>query len=53
MVHEVRIRDLKVTYRDGRTGQSTVISLDSLDARAEGVDMVSIARTVPASFTGT
>lgn len=38
VVHEVHIRDLKVTYRDGRTGQSTVIGLDSLEASAEGLD---------------
>ncbi|MFQ5617774.1 MAG: AsmA family protein [Rhodospirillales bacterium] len=38
VVHEVRVRDLKVTYRDGRTGQRTVIGLDSLEARAEGPD---------------
>ncbi len=38
VVHEVRIRDLKVAYRDGRTGRRTVIGLDSLEARAEGLD---------------
>ncbi len=38
VVHEVHIRDLKVVYRDGRTGQSTVIGLDSLEASAEGLD---------------
>ncbi len=38
VVHEVRIRDLKVVYRDGRTGQRTVIGLDSLEASAEGLD---------------
>ena len=38
VVHEVRIRDLKVAYRDGRTGRRTVIGLDSLEASAEGLD---------------
>ena len=38
VVHEVHVRDLKVAYRDGRTGQSTVVGLDSLEASAEGLD---------------
>ncbi len=38
VVHEVRIRDLKIVYRDGRTGRRTVFGLDSLEASAEGLD---------------
>ncbi len=38
VVREVRIRDLKVAYLDGRTGRRTVVVIDSLDARAEGLD---------------
>jgi len=37
VVQWVRIKDLNVTYRDGRTGEKTSLRLDHLDLRADTV----------------
>jgi len=38
LVRKVRIKDLRVTYRDGRTGEQTRLTLPSLDLGADGID---------------
>lgn len=38
LVRNIRIKDLRVTYRDGRTGDQTRLTLPSLDLGADGVD---------------
>ena len=38
VVRNIHIEDLRVTYRDGRTGEETRLSLPVLDLGAEGVD---------------
>lgn len=38
LVRKVRIKDLRVTYRDGRTGEQTRLTLPSLDLGADGVE---------------
>ena len=38
VVKWVRIEDLKLTYRDGRTGAKTQVALKNLDIRSEGLD---------------
>ena len=38
VVKWVRIEDLKLTYRDGRTGAKTQVGLKNLDIRSEGLD---------------
>ncbi len=38
VVHLVRIEDLTLTYRDGRSGDKTVLHLDKLNVRSDGTD---------------
>ncbi len=38
VVHLVRIEDLTLTYRDGRSGDKTVLRLDKLNVRSDGTD---------------
>ncbi|UTW53225.1 AsmA family protein [bacterium SCSIO 12827] len=38
LVRKVRIKDLRVTYRDGRTGEQTRLTLPSLDLGADGIE---------------
>lgn len=38
LVRKVHIKDLRVTYRDGRTGEQTRLTLPSLDLGADGVE---------------
>ena len=38
VVNLVRIEDLTVTYRDGKSGRSVTLVLDSLDVRTDGLD---------------
>ncbi|MCP5367347.1 MAG: AsmA family protein [Hyphomicrobiales bacterium] len=38
VVRQVLIQDVKVTYRDGKSGQATVLTLDNLIAEAEDND---------------
>ena len=38
VVRQVHIVDLRVTYRDGRTGEQTRLTLPALDLGADGVD---------------
>ena len=37
VVNLVRIEDLTVTYRDGKSGQTKTLSLDNLDVRTDGL----------------
>ncbi len=36
VVQKVRIQDLTVTYRDGKTGEKTTVHLDSMDVETDG-----------------
>jgi uncharacterized protein involved in outer membrane biogenesis len=38
LVRKVHIKDLRLTYRDGRTGEQTRLTLPALDLGADGVD---------------
>ncbi|MCF3629383.1 AsmA family protein [Thalassospiraceae bacterium LMO-SO8] len=38
LVRKVHIKDLRVTYRDGRTGEQTRLTLPSLDLGADGIE---------------
>lgn len=38
VVHEVRLKDVTLTYRDGRTQETMVVGIKRLDAGAEGLD---------------
>ncbi len=38
LVRKVRIKDLRVTYRDGRTGEQMRLTLPSLDLGADGIE---------------
>ncbi len=38
VVNRVRIEDLSLTYRDGRSGKKTTLRIASLDVRSDGID---------------
>lgn len=38
VVHSVRLKDVRLTYRDGVTGQETRVTLDRLDVSADAAD---------------
>ena len=38
VVKKIRIRDVNITYRDGKTGKATKLALDSLDLSAQSAD---------------